>query len=93
MGALPISRNLCYETDGQKRELIMTIGPILQNEGGAWICECNIPIVMALPRRVYGEDALHALRNALEMCRASIEVFCDSTHRIWWLEPGDNAGL
>ena len=94
MEVIKVTRSVWCAT-GEKRERVeIVVGPVeLDPATKAWVCWCHIPIVLIQPRKVYGEDALQAIVLAFEMCRGSIQHFCDRGGSVWWLEEGDMGGI
>ena len=90
----PLQRILHCEVDKIHQSVTMVLGPMEHDTvTNAWICHCYVPVAMKQPRKAYGEDELQAFLSGLEMCRASIRTFFDTTHELWWLERGDGGGI
>ncbi len=90
---LLFKRYLTFEQSGVRKTGVLQIHRLEQLSESKWACFWSLSYVHPELCAVYGEDALKAITNALELLSGLIRGTGEDGLKIWWHHEGDNGGI
>ena len=94
---LVLERELHFSFNGKESRGLLRIGGVTQPatdvENGFWTCFWRLDVIHPEQGKIYGLDAMDALRNCFEFIRQLIASHLAIGYEIWWFEKNDQGGF